>query len=590
MDKNFMIRSSYFKYIVLLVLCAAVTLPAALLAAETRPYRVAVVPFTVNAEKDLTYLKNGIADMMTSRLAWENKVQVLGREQTVSAAKQATGPLNEIQAQILGAKLQADYVLFGSLTIFGNSVSMDAKMMDVSGERQTLSFFNQAEGMEQVIPQINRFATEINAKVFGRQVARPVTLAPTAAAPATGGGATGAPAQGIDVHAHPEKLMESDFSAENTPPAAGGAPFAAAQPQQQQNSLNPAFIAQAGANRAAGNFWKGPIFKHLLDGIEIGDVNKDGLNELVTVTPKWLYIHQVSQGRFRKVFEYQRDSFALNLSVDLADINGNGIPEIFITGLTSQRTALNSIVLEFNGQTYAVIADKQPYFFRAINHPTRGRVLVGQRQILESATPFDTAISELAWVGGELNALDRVVKPKTANALGTGWGDIQNDGGETVAAYNKFAKLQLLRVSGESLWQGQEQYGGNLQHVLGEKNDQDMPPLPFYLPSRLRVADLDRNGQYEVILFKNKESLGGKLETYRSYGSGHMEALIWDGMGLASIWKTRKISGRIQDFAIGDLNNDGKTELVVAVIVKEGRVVATKPQSTIIAYELSPKK
>ena len=349
-------------------------------------------------------------------------------------------------------------------------------------------------------------------------------------------------------------------------------------------------MSQAGANQGALTFWKGPQFKHLLSGMEIGDVNKDGLNELVTVTPKWLYIHQVSQGRFRKVFEYERGTFSLNLSVDLADINGNGIPEIFITGLNSQRNAVNSIVLEFNGQTYAVIADKQPYYFRAINHPIRGNVLLGQRQILESNTPLDSEISELGWVGGELNALDRVVKPKVANALGTAWGDIQNDGGEAVVAYDKSDKLQLLRVSGESLWQGQTKYGGNLQHTLGEKNDHDVDPLPFYLPSRLRVADLDRNGQYEVILFKNKEVLGGSLERFRSYASGHMEALMWDGLGLASIWKTRKITGRIQDFAIGDLNNDGKLELVVAIVIKEGRVVAMKPKSTIIAYELSQKK
>lgn len=569
------------------MLFLVVTLLSAPLAAETRPYRVAIVPFAVNAEKDLTYLKNGIADMLTSRLAWENKVQVLGREQTVAAAKQATGPLNEIQAQILGAKLQADYVLYGSLTIFGNSVSMDAKMMDVSGQRQTLSFFNQAEGMGKVIPQINRFATEINAKVFGRQVARPVALAPTAAAPAAGGAPAAAPAPGYDVHAHPEKLVGGGFSAENAPAAPGGSPFAATQQQQQGSSLNSAFIAQDGTSQGKANFWKGPTLKYLLGGIEIGDVNKDGLNEIVMITPEKLIIYQAGQGRFTKMFEHERGAFALNLSVDLADINGNDIPEIYITGLSSQRNTVNSFVLEFNGQTYAIIADKQPYYFRAINHPTRGNILIGQTQILESNTPFDAAISELGWIGGKLNALDRVVKPRVANALGTNWGDIQNDGGDAIVAFNKSDALQLLRLNGKSIWQGKEVYGGNLQHVLGEKNDHDIHPLPFYLPTRIRIADLDRNGQYELILFKNKGLAGGHLERLRSYSSGHIEALMWDGMGLASIWKTRKISGRIQDLAIGDLNNDGKAELVVAVVIKEGRVVGTKPKSTVIAYPLN---
>lgn len=66
-----------------------------------------------------------------------------------------------------------------------------------------------------------------------------------------------------------------------------------------------------------------------------------------------------------------------------------------------------------------------------------------------------------------------------------------------------------------------------------------------------------------------------------------MESHIWNGLGLVPLWKTRKISGRIQDFAIGDFDGDGRTELVVAVIMKEGRIVTQKPTSSIIAYELN---
>ena len=33
--------------------------------------RVAVLPFTINAEKDLSFLKQGIIDMLSSRLSWE---------------------------------------------------------------------------------------------------------------------------------------------------------------------------------------------------------------------------------------------------------------------------------------------------------------------------------------------------------------------------------------------------------------------------------------------------------------------------------------------------------------------------------------
>ena len=38
----------------------------------------------------------------------------------------------------------------------------------------------------------------------------------------------------------------------------------------------------------------------------------------------------------------------------------------------------------------------------------------------------------------------------------------------------------------------------------------------------------------------------------------------------------------------GDFNNDGKIELVAAVVVKEGSIAFMTPKSTIIAYELKP--
>jgi hypothetical protein len=64
-------------------------------------------------------------------------------------------------------------------------------------------------------------------------------------------------------------------------------------------------------------------------------------------------------------------------------------------------------------------------------------------------------------------------------------------------------------------------------------------------------------------------------------------AFYWDGLGLAQDWKTRKLTGCIRDFAIGDFNNDGKTELVAAVVLDEARVMGTTPKSTLIALEFA---
>jgi len=94
--------------------------------------RVAIVPFKVNAEKDLSFLRDGIVDMLTSRLSVEDKVVVLCREEIAKVLKTVSPPINESKARDIGSRLGVNYVLFGSLTVFGESVSMDAKMVDVS--------------------------------------------------------------------------------------------------------------------------------------------------------------------------------------------------------------------------------------------------------------------------------------------------------------------------------------------------------------------------------------------------------------------------------------------------------------------------
>jgi TolB-like protein len=114
---------------------------------------------------ELNYLQSGVREMLTSRLAWQGKVQVVDKSQSEQAVRGAKDiSLND--ALKAGSSLKADYVLFGSITAMGQSVSIDAKMAPVSGKTEPLSFYAQTKSLDEVIPQINQFAQEINQKVF----------------------------------------------------------------------------------------------------------------------------------------------------------------------------------------------------------------------------------------------------------------------------------------------------------------------------------------------------------------------------------------------------------------------------------------
>ncbi|MEJ2037672.1 MAG: hypothetical protein P8X55_01895, partial [Desulfosarcinaceae bacterium] len=209
--------------------------------------KVAVLPFQINAGQDYAFLQKGIQDMLASRLAMPGEVEIIepqAARQALDALQGLSGDNKAVQA---GAKLQADYVLQGSITILGNNLSIDAKMLDVKGAREPLTFFKQTQSLGDVIPQIDVLANEINEQFFHRKTA-PAVVAQAPAAPQTT--APQAPAQ-QESRMHPEKLLQRNpiLDAEGQSPLAG-------QKSNSPNSLNPAFIASEGGASQGPAFWK----------------------------------------------------------------------------------------------------------------------------------------------------------------------------------------------------------------------------------------------------------------------------------------------------------------------------------------------
>ena len=176
--------------------------------------------------------------------------------------------------------------------------------------------------------------------------------------------------------------------------------------------------------------------------------------------------------------------------------------------------------------------------------------------------------------------------PKHINLLGFSMGNLLDDGREFAAAYQYDNRLLVATPSGEVIWKGSENYGGSTLYFSADWHDRGLVENKIYLPMRVVVRSKAAGSKSEVIAVKNYEVAGSKWER-RHFKDFHLESFTWDGLGLATNWKSRKFSGHIRDFAMADFDNDGQDELVAAVILKEGTLVGTKPKTTIIAYEVN---
>jgi len=534
-----------------------------------KPSRVVILPYEINAERDLSFISEGIVDMLSSRLAWENRVLVVPEEEIKGAIKDMSLPPSEEAARDLGIKLQASHVLFGSVTVFGKSVSLDSKVVDVYETTPTLTFSSQAAEMDDLIPKVDLLADEINEKVFGRQ---PERIEQPAQAP-----------ERPSIYAHPESLLGAGAGGA----AAGGA---AAEQQWAPTAAAPTggFAAVGGVpttGMAVEGSWKSPSYKTVIKGMALGDVDGDNRTEVVFISEDHIYVQRFENASLRKIWEKDGKRYQNFLAVDVADINRNGRAEIFVTNVEGSGQRLASFVLEWDGTDFKQVSKDSPWYYRVKDVPGRGEVLYGQKRNVNDL--FASDVYELTWQNGEYDSGERLNLPKRVNVFGFALGDAMNNGQESIVAYDEADKIAVYNMSGEEQWKSDDRFGGSMNyleypmHQEGSRGDTGH----FYLPQRIFVMDVNKDGQNEVIVSHNKGSVGTLLARFRHFSSGRIVSLIWSRFELYPNLQTPGVKGYISDYDIGDFDNDGKNEVVVAEVAKQGTLV-TGSRSSIIGYEL----
>ncbi|MBI9088531.1 MAG: hypothetical protein JEZ12_04895 [Desulfobacterium sp.] len=149
--------------------------------------KIAILPFEIHSQKELSYIGDGIYQMLTSRLSWKERVLVAESNELATAS-------NDSMAAVAVATA-ADYVISGSLTEFNGAFSLDTTVFKPS-DNTSETFFGQASSMDEIIPELDILAAKINHRLFDRKTAALETVKNTSADPEI-----------FDIRANPEKLM-----------------------------------------------------------------------------------------------------------------------------------------------------------------------------------------------------------------------------------------------------------------------------------------------------------------------------------------------------------------------------------------------
>lgn len=518
---------TFFTLITLLLPAMAGAAPA------TDPSRVVILPIEAYAAGDLSYLQEGVRTMLASRLAANAGVQVINRS-TVDKAT-AGGGQPEVLREI-GRQLQADYLITGSITSLGTAMSIDILVTPISGgDSQPDNFYATADGDAEVIQAVNLLTWDIAETIFGRK--RPEAAAPRNQAAISD---PAPPAAGMS--RHPEKAFLS--------PATDAAIPAADSP----------YVRPATTTAATAGFIKSPTFDLSMKAMDVGDINGDGADEIVMAGRKEIRIYRDNHGRFSEVTTIPINSSYPVHAINVADLNNNGVAEIYVSAADHETP--HSSGLEWNGSSFVPLFEKARWFIRVMDLPGQGQILVGQKAAVNA--PVRPGIFRLERQGDELQQEERIALPEFINLFDFTMADLDGDGSYETIGISQDDILYVMSGN-KLLWQSDDHYGGVTRYIGGMEGPGTTPgnetdssePIGredqgkrIYIPSRIITTDINGDGRPDIVVNKNLSTASRIFERYRSYPSGEMHALTWNGLGLTELWHTRKIDGYIADYQL----------------------------------------
>jgi lipopolysaccharide export system protein LptA len=152
-----MIMQCFSAVIMLMALLHASSAPAAAAA------RVAVLPFEIYSDESSKPLKDIIAGDLSARLASDNRLEVVDQARVREVmADRASLTFNETTLRTIAGKLDAPFLVLGSMTRIGANMSLDTYIFKVDGTPSFTKEFSEGKNLDTITGEV---AAKVNARI-----------------------------------------------------------------------------------------------------------------------------------------------------------------------------------------------------------------------------------------------------------------------------------------------------------------------------------------------------------------------------------------------------------------------------------------
>lgn len=258
-----------------------------------------------------------------------------------------------------------------------------------------------------------------------------------------------------------------------------------------------------------------------------------------------------------------------HFNIDVADMNGNGRPEIFVTGMLNGTVI--SYVIEFKDGVYQRIADV-PGFLRVVASSRKGSILLGQGY--NPVSFFSGQPMHYVWLDGKYVPTTEFPLPKGVDLYGFAYADA-GEASPLVVALDGKDQLQVYS-NGVTIWKSEEKYPAVGNTVIKPLTGIDAMLTPsaeidktrkVKISGRVFTVDLNGDGREEILLPKNSGA---------TFLNDHQEAefigLGWTGARLEQRWNITDVPGAVLDYQV--VRQQGSGAQVLAIVMTPGGLFA----------------
>ncbi|HOO40421.1 MAG TPA: outer membrane protein assembly factor BamA [Syntrophales bacterium] len=157
MNKKNVCKGGLVSFFVVFILLAGVAVHAQ----EVK--KIALLPFSVHAPSEPQVLHEKVFGSLVRELKKSSLIQVVSAGRV--AGTETGEPVSEAKAMAVGKSLGVDYVLGGSISQFGNIISIDVRIYDIAQQTMIPGFSIQGRGTETLSTSVQQVKTAILAKI-----------------------------------------------------------------------------------------------------------------------------------------------------------------------------------------------------------------------------------------------------------------------------------------------------------------------------------------------------------------------------------------------------------------------------------------